>query len=122
MTAAFLRLQFERGKHEKEDGILDSARCGDQTRRNIDERLCEAACACGEEFVSLATQINGAAAVIAKANDGGAFVALRVAEPVIGHTASECTLMLCSGMRLEMTTLPAPEWLAALGRATQGVR
>ena len=66
-------------------------------------------------------KLDGAAAVTAKANDGGAFVALRVAEPVIGHTASECTLMLCSGMRLEMTTLPAPEWLATFARATQGV-
>ena len=67
-------------------------------------------------------KLNSATEVTAKVNDGGAFVALRVAEPIVGHTLSGCTLMLGSGMRLEMATLPAPEWLAAFGHATQGVR
>lgn len=66
---------------------------------------------------------DAAAVVTAKVNDGRAFVALRVAEPVVvERREAGCTLMLGSGMRLEMTTLPTPEWLAALARATQGVR
>ena len=50
-----------------------------------------------------------------------AFVALRVCEPV-EQVPICCTLVLDSGMRLEMSALPAPIWLAALGRAAQGVR
>ena len=48
----------------------------------------------------------------------GAFVAVRVAAPAV----SLCTLILASGLRLEMSALPAPEWLAAVGRAAQGER
>jgi transposase-like protein len=55
------------------------------------------------------------------AGNGNAFVAPRVDEAVAGRRAlSACTLMLPSGLHLEMATLPAPEWLAALGRAIQG--
>jgi transposase-like protein len=50
------------------------------------------------------------------------FIAVHVAEPVVGQPSCECTLLLGSGMRLEMATLPSPEWLVALGRATEGVR
>jgi hypothetical protein len=50
------------------------------------------------------------------------FVALRIAEPVIGQHSINCTLVLQSGMRLEMSGLPAPTWLAALGCALQGAR
>lgn len=50
------------------------------------------------------------------------FVALRIAEPMIAQVAVSCTLILESGMRLEMSALPAPTWLAALGRAAQGTR
>ena len=49
-----------------------------------------------------------------------AFVALRVSEQVLGQGPTSCTLVLESVMRLEMSALPAPAWLAALGRATQG--
>ena len=56
-----------------------------------------------------------------RASNGSAFVALRVAESaVVRQPHAVCTLMLASGLRLEMTTLPATEWLAALGRAVQG--
>lgn len=48
------------------------------------------------------------------------FVALRVAEAP--RCANNCTLMLPSGLRLEMSALPAPEWLAALERAARGAR
>ena len=50
------------------------------------------------------------------------FLALRVSEPVAAQGSPSCTLVLESGMRLEMSALPAPAWLAALGRAAQGAR
>lgn len=49
-----------------------------------------------------------------------AFVQLRVAEPA--GVSGGCTLVLSSGMRLEMSGLPSPEWLASLARAAHGVR
>jgi transposase len=51
-----------------------------------------------------------------------AFVAVRVAEPMVEQRPFSCTLVLESGMRLEMSMLPAPAWLIALGRAAQGAR
>lgn len=56
------------------------------------------------------------------ASQAGKFLALRVADAVIAPWSTGCTLILSSGMRLEMPALPAPEWLAALGRAAQGAR
>lgn len=50
------------------------------------------------------------------------FVALRVADKVTWQRSSNYTLVLASGMRLEMAALPAPEWLANLAHAVQGVR
>ena len=50
----------------------------------------------------------------------GKFVALRVSDKDTAHRACLCTLALTSGMRLEMSSLPEPEWLAALGRALPG--
>jgi transposase-like protein len=46
------------------------------------------------------------------------FVSLRVEEPA-PHRSSSCTLVL-GGMRLEMSALPAPTWLAALVKSAQG--
>jgi transposase-like protein len=51
----------------------------------------------------------------------GAFVQLRVAERS-GVSSGSCTLVLSSVMRLEMSGLPSPEWLASLARAAHGVR
>ena len=48
------------------------------------------------------------------------FVALHVADADAEPRACLCTLALTSGMRLEMSSLPDPEWLAALGRALPG--
>ena len=48
------------------------------------------------------------------------FVALRIAAG--GPRQNNCTLELPSGLRLEMSALPAPDWLAALARAVPGVR
>lgn len=46
------------------------------------------------------------------------FVEVRVADSPLSTTGS-CTLMLGSGVRLSLPCLPAPEWLAALVRATE---
>lgn len=51
------------------------------------------------------------------------FVALRLAAGVPHQ--NNCTLELPSGLRLEMSALPSPDWLAALVHAahiTQGAR
>jgi len=49
------------------------------------------------------------------------FVAVRVTDAVADIAPSwGCTLVLSGGMRLEMSALPDPQWLAALGRANQG--
>lgn len=47
------------------------------------------------------------------------FVQLRVTEAG-PRSQQACTLVLASGMRLEMGSLPSPEWLAGLVRATPG--
>ena len=46
---------------------------------------------------------------------GNKFVALQVAAPRQTH----CTLSLPSGLRLEMSVLPSPEWLAMLIQSVQ---
>ena len=50
------------------------------------------------------------------------FIALRMSEPqrIMPTEPTHCTLVLSGGMRLEMPTLPAPQWLAQLSRCTQG--
>ncbi len=48
----------------------------------------------------------------AKISDASKFVTLRVAE----QRPCLCTLVLPSGLHLEMSALPTPEWLAALSR------
>jgi transposase-like protein len=51
------------------------------------------------------------------------FVALRVSDAVPEMSAQSqcCTLVWSGGMRLEMSALPDPQWLAAVGRANQVV-
>ena len=48
------------------------------------------------------------------------FVALRLPGAPLAPRPASCTLILASGLRLEMPALPSPEWLAAVGRALQG--
>ena len=50
------------------------------------------------------------------------FIALRVGDPIhhVARSQTPCTLVLSGGMRLEMATLPDPQWLAAVGRSAQG--
>ena len=49
------------------------------------------------------------------------FIALTVGEPTyVTRSGTPCTLVLAGGLRLEMATLPDPQWLAAVGRSAQG--
>jgi transposase-like protein len=57
-------------------------------------------------------------AEVSEAGQKSKFLALRVAE----QRQCLCTLVLPSGLRLEMSALPSPEWLAALGCAMPGTR
>ena len=52
----------------------------------------------------------------------GKFVALRVMEGTSGAAMVPCTLVLCSGLRLELAALPSPTWLLALDLAHAGAR
>ena len=55
------------------------------------------------------------------------FIALRVSDAAAGVDVDvtqppwRCALVLTGGLRLEMSALPDPQWLAALGRAHQVV-
>ena len=66
--------------------------------------------------------LNGVQSLSATANSPTTFVSVRVADPAVAAASSGCSLMLGAGMRLEMASLPAPEWLATVMRAAQGVR
>ncbi len=56
---------------------------------------------------------------LCKTEPASKFVALRVADAAAGQ---RCILALPSGLQLSMSSLPTPEWLAALARAVSGVR
>ena len=62
----------------------------------------------------------------AAVGDGGGtankFVALRVVGAAAVAATSPCTLVLRSGLRLELTALPSPAWLLALDQANAGAR
>ena len=49
------------------------------------------------------------------------FVALRVVDATAGPATGACTLVLRSGLRLELAALPSPTWLLALEQAHAGV-
>jgi hypothetical protein len=49
------------------------------------------------------------------------FVELRVLDKQV-MAPSQCTLVLSSDLRLEMSALPEPSWLVALGYAMRGTR
>ncbi len=64
---------------------------------------------------------------LARPTHASKFVALRVLDKVVVPSCPSClcTLVLPSDLRLEMSALPEPSWLAALLRAaqaTQGMR
>jgi hypothetical protein len=55
-----------------------------------------------------------------KASLANKFVSLRVADATAEVRSNGCTLVLAPGIRLELSELPAPAWLATLARAAQG--
>lgn len=57
--------------------------------------------------------------VISSANK---FVALRVVAAAADSATAPCTLVLRSGLRLELAALPSPAWLLALDQANTGAR
>ena len=61
------------------------------------------------------------AAKLAKPAHASQFVELSVLDKVAAPSCL-CTLVLPSGLRLEISALPEPSWLAALGYAMQGAR
>ena len=63
----------------------------------------------------------GLAAVAKTEVRRAAFVALKVASPVMAHS-NEVTLTIGSDMRLQMTELPPPAWLAEVSQAMRGAR
>jgi transposase-like protein len=52
----------------------------------------------------------------------GKFVALRVMDVAAGAPTGPCTLVLRSGLRLELAALPSPTWLMAFDQAHAGAR
>ena len=50
------------------------------------------------------------------------FVALRVVDAAAGVVTAPCTLVMRSGLRLELVALPSPAWLLALDQANAGAR
>ena len=50
------------------------------------------------------------------------FVALRVVDAAAVAATSPCTLVLRSGLRLELAALPSPAWLLTLEQAHAGAR
>lgn len=50
----------------------------------------------------------------------GKFVALRVVDAHANAASGRCTLVLGSGLRLEMTSLPSAAWLLSLEQAHDG--
>lgn len=64
------------------------------------------------------------AAAVADVGDSamGKFVALRVMDVAAGAPTGSCTLVLRSGLRLELAALPSSTWLLAFDQAHAGVR
>jgi transposase-like protein len=52
----------------------------------------------------------------------GKFFALRVMDEAASLPSCPCTLVLDSGLRLELAALPSPAWLLALEQARVGAR
>jgi hypothetical protein len=56
------------------------------------------------------------------AGPAGKFVALRVMDVAGDAPTGPCTLVLRSGLRLELAALPSPTWLLAFEQAHAGAR
>ena len=67
------------------------------------------------------TVVLSKASKLARQAHSSPFVALHVSDKV-NTQSCPCTLVLSSELRLEMSALPEPSWLVALGYAMQGAR
>jgi hypothetical protein len=65
-------------------------------------------------------KLDAGAAPHIKLHQPKAFVTLRISDPVIEQRPTNFTVVLRSGIRLELSVLPDPQWLAALDCAAQG--
>jgi len=67
----------------------------------------------------LQLEVAPAVVALADAKPQSKFVALRVSDvvPEVAPVSARCTLVLGGGMRLEMSALPDPQWLAGVSRA-----
>lgn len=63
-----------------------------------------------------------AAATTATSKAPGQFITLSIGDRLGqgAHLAMPCTLVLAGGVQLQMSALPDPQWLLALGRSAQG--
>jgi hypothetical protein len=62
------------------------------------------------------------AATTAPSKAPGQFITLSIGD-TLGHgarPAMACTLVLAGGVQLQMSALPDPQWLLAVGRSAQG--
>ncbi|MEO8121658.1 MAG: transposase [Rhodoferax sp.] len=59
----------------------------------------------------------GGGEAVHKVHNAPKFIALRVGDKAAASGASAFTLILEPGVRFEMQSLPAPEWLAAVAHA-----
>ena len=75
------------------------------------------------KLLSQSSSPSAAAPVATEPKPQSKFVTLRVSDvvPEVAPVSARCTLVLGGGMRLEMSALPDPQWLVAVGRADQVV-
>ena len=62
------------------------------------------------------------AATTATSKAPGQFITLSIGDRLGhgAHLAMPCTLVLAGGVQLQMSALPDPQWLLAVGRSAQG--
>lgn len=117
-----------RNEHEKRAALLVQTHRGHQVPGNQRQRLRQATRSCAGNRVLLATQTTVEHnRCYHSCTDGGSpaahkFIALTVGDPVrdVARSQTPCTLVLAGGLRLEMSALPDPQWLTAVGRSAQG--
>src|SRR5665647_71959 len=120
-------------KNEHDDdnkAILERPRRSSQSPGDLNKSLRPATRSGLVHPVLLATQTQpdccGSSQLRATGASGqrGKFVTLHVKTPdyAMRPMATNCTLVLGAGVRLEMLALPDPQWLTALARCAHGVR
>jgi len=67
-------------------------------------------------------KLNPSTRVKSGSPDSSNFVALRVAHTPAVREVAGCMLLMPSGLRLEMSSLPSAQWLVALNHTMQSAR